>query len=328
MPRKNIKNQASQNFYMLHKALFVNEKYKKLSDSAKVAYAILNDRVSLSIKNNWIDDNGDIYFIFTNENLQKVLGKSKNTITKIKKELQEVGLLEQVRVGFNQPNKLYLHEIETNISVEKEIQNASLNEQKNSDDAESQKMGVQSPKKWESRVQKNGSPESQKLDPNYTDINYTDINYTDINDMNDMSDNNIKSNEKNTHTNHSNHDSLNFDEEALKFTELQEFPEQSKQYLNNFSYRELKIVKEIILKAKKSFNTEHNTTYMLEDIDYDLVNVLKRFKSKVYMKNESIESMQGYLMKCIKMELEELHSLNMRKKNFKNNSWSIFSQID
>ncbi|MFS8252237.1 sodium:solute symporter family transporter, partial [Staphylococcus hominis] len=44
MSRKNIKNQASQNFYMLHKALFVNEKYKKLSDSAKVTYAILNDR--------------------------------------------------------------------------------------------------------------------------------------------------------------------------------------------------------------------------------------------------------------------------------------------
>ncbi|MCG4934244.1 replication initiator protein A, partial [Dorea formicigenerans] len=71
-----------------------------------------------SIKNNWIDQNGDIYFIFTNENLQEVLDKSKNTITKIKKELQEVGLLEQVKTGFNRPNKLYLHEIETNITIE------------------------------------------------------------------------------------------------------------------------------------------------------------------------------------------------------------------
>lgn len=99
-----------------------NEKYKKLSDSAKVTYAILNDRVSLSIKNNWIDDNGDIYFIFINESLQNILDKSKNTITKIKKELQEVGLLEQIRTGFNRPNKLYLHDIETNISVEKNEQ--------------------------------------------------------------------------------------------------------------------------------------------------------------------------------------------------------------
>ena len=154
MSRKNIKNQASQNFYMLNKVLFINEKYKKLSDSAKVTYAILNDRVSLSIKNNWIDQNGDIYFIFTNENLQEVLDKSKNTITKIKKELQEVGLLEQVKTGFNQPNKLYLHEIETNINIEKEIQNTTLNNEEPSDETESQKMGVQNPKKWESRIPK------------------------------------------------------------------------------------------------------------------------------------------------------------------------------
>ena len=154
MSRKNIKNQASQNFYMLHKALFINKKYKKLSDSAKVTYAILNDRVSLSIKNNWIDQNGDIYFIFTNENLQEVLDKSKNTITKIKKELQEVGLLEQVKTGFNRPNKLYLHEIETNINIEKEIQNTTLNNKEPSDRTDSQKMGVQNPKKWESRIPK------------------------------------------------------------------------------------------------------------------------------------------------------------------------------
>ena len=48
MSRKILKSSKS-NFY-IHKALFVNEKYKKLSDSAKVTYAILNDRVSLSIK--------------------------------------------------------------------------------------------------------------------------------------------------------------------------------------------------------------------------------------------------------------------------------------
>ena len=194
MSRKNIKNQASQNFYMLHKVLFINEKYKKLSDSAKVTYAILNDRVSLSIKNNWIDQNGDIYFIFTNENLQEVLDKSKNTITKIKKELQEVGLLEQVKTGFNQPNKLYLHEIETNINIEKEIQNTTLNNEEPSDETESQKMGVQNPKKWESRIPKNGSPESQKLDTNYTEFSDTEFSDTEFSDTHDMNDiHNIKS---------------------------------------------------------------------------------------------------------------------------------------
>ncbi|MCQ8157707.1 replication initiator protein A (plasmid) [Staphylococcus epidermidis] len=43
----------------------------------------------MSIKNNWVDDNGDIYFIFTNESLQNILDKSKNTITKIKKNFKQ-----------------------------------------------------------------------------------------------------------------------------------------------------------------------------------------------------------------------------------------------
>ena len=92
------------------------------------------------------NQNGDIYFIFTNENLQEVLDKSKNTITKIKKELQEVGLLEQVKTGFNRPNKLYLHEIETNITIEKEIQNSTSNDGKSSNIKDSQIMGLQNPK--------------------------------------------------------------------------------------------------------------------------------------------------------------------------------------
>lgn len=75
-----------------------------------------------------------------------MLDKSKNTITKIKKELQEVGLLEQVKTGFNRPNKLYLHEIETNITIEKEIQNSTSNDDESSNIKDSQTMGLQNPK--------------------------------------------------------------------------------------------------------------------------------------------------------------------------------------
>ena len=224
MSRKNIKNQASQNFYMLHKALFVNEKYKKLSDSAKVTYAILNDRVSLSIKNNWIDDNGDIYFIFTNESLQNILDKSKNTITKIKKELQEVGLLEQIRTGFNRPNKLYLHDIETNISVEKNIQTLSATY----DNKESQNLGLQNPEFWDSRISKFGTPESQILDPNDTDYNDTDYIKTNSNDTYDLNDKKLTS--PSNHTSHSNHYYSKFNDDALKFQLLEELPQSIQTY--------------------------------------------------------------------------------------------------
>ncbi|MCG1432339.1 replication initiator protein A [Staphylococcus epidermidis] len=324
MSRKNIKNQASQNFYMLHKALFINEKYKKLSDSAKVTYAILNDRVSLSIKNNWIDQNGDIYFIFTNENLQEVLDKSKNTITKIKKELQEVGLLEQVKTGFNRPNKLYLHEIETNINIEKEIQNTTLNNKEPSDRTGSHFLGVQNPKKWESRIPKNGSPESQKLDSNYTDLNNTDYIETEINDTHNMNDiHNIKSTSNTVfHSNHSNHQSQTSDilskQEEARY-ELQEFPEHLAKYLMNYSLSEIQIIKGIILKAKRSFHDERADEivmpYTLEDIEDELIDVLKRFRIILKKKNESVQSMQSYLMRCIKSEFEEIHVLTKCQQN-------------
>ena len=323
MPRKNIKNQANQNFYMLHKVLFINEKYKKLSDSAKVTYAILNDRVSLSIKNNWIDQNGDIYFIFTNENLQEVLDKSKNTITKIKKELQEVGLLEQVKTGFNRPNKLYLHEIETNINIEKEIQNSTSNNDESSDSKDSQIMGVQNPKQWEPRIPNNGSPESQNLDPNDTDLSNTDYIETENNDTHDMNDtyNNSISHD---HSDHTNHQQTEFNNDALKFQVLEELPQQLQGYLSKFEIREIRIIKSVLLKGKKSFNNAHDTYYRLEDVEFEIVSVLKRFKAMLLQKNETVEAMQGYLMQSIKAELEEIHALNMRRQNMKQHN--IFNQ--
>ncbi|EZZ99511.1 TPA: replication initiator protein A [Staphylococcus aureus] len=105
----NINEIQREKFYQLPKVFFTNPKYTKLSNDAKIAYAILRDRLDLSIKNSWIDENGDIFFIFTNETLKKILNiSSPNKLSKIKKELQNAGLFSQIRVGLNKPNKLYL----------------------------------------------------------------------------------------------------------------------------------------------------------------------------------------------------------------------------
>jgi hypothetical protein len=42
-------------FYRLPKALFANERYKDLSDGAKILYGLMLDRMSLSAKNKWLD---------------------------------------------------------------------------------------------------------------------------------------------------------------------------------------------------------------------------------------------------------------------------------
>ncbi|MDU6805867.1 MAG: replication initiator protein A, partial [Staphylococcus epidermidis] len=64
-----IQENFRERFYQLPKVFFTNPNYQKLSNDAKIAYAILRDRLELSIKNNWIDEENAIFFIYTNENL-------------------------------------------------------------------------------------------------------------------------------------------------------------------------------------------------------------------------------------------------------------------
>lgn len=101
-------------------------------------------------------------------------------------------------------------------------------------------------------------------------------------------------------------------------------PQQIKDYLSNFEIKEIRIIKSVLLKGKKSFNNTFNTYYRLEDVEFELVSVLKRFKAMLLQKNETVEAMQGYLMQSIKAELEEIHTLNMRHQNMKKHN--IFNQ--
>nr|WP_259341299.1 replication initiator protein A [Staphylococcus simulans] len=81
-----LEEQYKERFYQLPKVFFTNSTYKKLSNDAKIAYAILRDRLELSIMNDWVDEENAIYFIYTNENLMSILNLGKNKIVKIKKE--------------------------------------------------------------------------------------------------------------------------------------------------------------------------------------------------------------------------------------------------
>lgn len=105
-----IYEEYKHKFYQLPKVFFTNPKYMGLSSNAKIAWSILRDRSSLSRKNKWYDtDTGRIYFIFRNEDLMKLLNlKGKATLVKVKKELEDAGLIESKRLGLNKPNKLYL----------------------------------------------------------------------------------------------------------------------------------------------------------------------------------------------------------------------------
>ena len=114
-------NRYKELFFQFPKVLYYSQKYKKnLSLSAKAAYMVLMDREEYSLRNNWIDEDGNVYFIFTNQELADLLDVSLRTVINIKKELENANLLLQKKMGFNpktgknEPNRLYLAELEVN----------------------------------------------------------------------------------------------------------------------------------------------------------------------------------------------------------------------
>ncbi|HDD7172840.1 TPA: replication initiator protein A [Staphylococcus aureus] len=319
--RFNIQQQYRQKFYQLPKVFFTNDKYIQLSNDAKIAYALLKDRLELSIKNNWFDENGDIFFIYTNENLKTILNCHKAKLIKIKKELTEADLLEQIRCGQGKPNKLYLMNPEITKEDIYEIRKQEESTDEHRHDGEVRKSNFKKFENQTSRSSKNKPLEVRKSNTNDTDISDTDISDTDISDMNYMHDNyDTEVNNYNSHSNHSNNfHQKQFDINSVKELELQEFPEYLKSYLLNFDLDDLKHIKNIILKAKKSFNNrvgQEGYHYMLEDIEAELVSVLKRLKGYMVRKNEKVEDMQSYLMRSIINEIEDYHSLNLRREAF------------
>lgn len=121
-------------YYQLPKVLFTSEFYKTMSNDSKIAYAMLQDRCEYSIQNNWIDQDGHIYFIFTRNELMDILGCKENKIAKIKKELKDKNLLYEKRIPpkklptgefKNYPNRLYLGKLEVSATDVYAISNAN-----------------------------------------------------------------------------------------------------------------------------------------------------------------------------------------------------------
>ena len=67
-------NEADQySFYRIPKLLFKNEYFKNLSSDAKILYGLMLDRMSLSIKNQWFDEQNRAYIYFSIEDIMDLL---------------------------------------------------------------------------------------------------------------------------------------------------------------------------------------------------------------------------------------------------------------
>ena len=98
-------------FYRVPKILFTAECFKELSCEAKVLYGLLLDRMSLSMKNHWLDEEERVYIIFTVEEIAELLNCGTQKAVKLLKELDSekgIGLIEKKRLGLGRPNVIYV----------------------------------------------------------------------------------------------------------------------------------------------------------------------------------------------------------------------------
>lgn len=102
--------QAEQfSFYRIPKALFTEPNFRELSTDAKVLYGILLDRMSLSLKNQWLDAQNKVYIIFTVEEIMDALNCANQKATRLMVEQEkQAGLIERKRQGLGRPNLIYV----------------------------------------------------------------------------------------------------------------------------------------------------------------------------------------------------------------------------
>lgn len=111
-------DESSQfSFYRIPRQLITGERFKRLSTDAKLLYGLLLDRMSLSAKNGWYDEQGRVFIYYTLDEIQEDLNCGHDKATKLLVELDNgkhgFGLIERVRQGQGRPTKIYVKRFTT-----------------------------------------------------------------------------------------------------------------------------------------------------------------------------------------------------------------------
>ena len=149
-------------FFRIPKALFQEPRFQSLSTDAKTLYGILLDRMSLSVKNGWLDEQNRVFIIFTIEDVKRALCCADNKATKLLRELEKFGLIERKRRGLGKPSLVYVK----NFSAES---SKSIFQNRDFHDSGGFKNASQDPSKSRCNKTKENDTEMSETDPFYSE---------------------------------------------------------------------------------------------------------------------------------------------------------------
>lgn len=113
----------SDNFYQLPKVIIGTKYYSKLKAEAKLLFMLCRDRLSASLDSTrkgdmrFVDTEGDIFIYYAIDDLASDLGCGRKKVMKLKKDLIEYGLIDEVRQGLNKANRIYVKNVITDIQI-------------------------------------------------------------------------------------------------------------------------------------------------------------------------------------------------------------------
>lgn len=117
-------------FFRIPKILITNKRYKTLSLAAKMLYGLMLERMSLSRKNKWLDEENRVYIVYSVEKVAEDLNCSQPTAVKALAELDStkgIGLIERRKRGQGNPDIIYVKNF-TSIPEEDENEDADIEE--------------------------------------------------------------------------------------------------------------------------------------------------------------------------------------------------------
>ena len=144
-------------YFRIPKALFQDHRFRQLSTDARTLYGILLDRMSLSAKNGWLDEQGRVYIIYTVREVQESLCCAEHKAVKLFRELEDIDLIERKRRGLGRPSLIYVKDFSSGLP-KAQVQNCPNS---NSGAAES-------------AILEQLKPQASNTDKNKTEINDTE----------------------------------------------------------------------------------------------------------------------------------------------------------
>ena len=102
-------------YFRIPKALFQDCRFRQLSTDARTLYGILLDRMSLSVKNGWLDEQGRVYIIYTVREVQESLCCAEHKAVKLFRELEDIDLIERKRCGLGRPSLIYVKDFSSGL---------------------------------------------------------------------------------------------------------------------------------------------------------------------------------------------------------------------